>query len=376
MAQVPAQQRPNPATARHPPEFTLKDCFTTWFKQFRNYCELLNVQANTRYRTLLSFLDPECFTIVENLALPDERRADIFHADTQRALKDALSRRESRVPAGYAMRYRKQKEGESIEKYASELEKLALEAYPDVQNIRANRNLIECFISGIRDDELAIKLLEENFNNLTEAINRAVHYQQALQTRRFIKTETDFRPTMEKVYNISSDESATINATDPKPAVQQQASTTIGNPYTHTNFQPQGHTHNLNQWYPNTGPPQYPQYPQYPNSHQNYVPHQNFRSRQPRPNYTHENQNRASRQNHNQIVCYFCQKPGHIRPECYSYKKHKQRQNQDSCTYCNKQGHRADSCWFLIGFPNSKPIIPQNSSTNNDFNSKNPFRPT
>lgn len=276
------------------------------------------------------------------------------------------------------MRYRKQKEGESIEKYAAELEKLALEAYPDVQNIRANRNLIECFISGIRDDELAIKLLEENFNNLTETINRAVHYQQALQTRRFIKTETDFRPTMEKVYNISTDKSATINATDPKPAVQQQASTTIGNLHTHTNFQPQGHTHNPNQWYPNTGPPQYPQYPQYINSHQNYVPHQNFRSRQPQPNYTHENQHRASRQNHNQIVCYFCQKPGHIRPECYSYKKHKQRQKQDSysCTYCNKQGHRADSCWFLIGFPNSKPIIPQNSSTNDDFNSKNPFRPT
>ena len=267
MAQIPPQNvRPNPATARHPSEFTMKDCFTTWFKQFRNYCELLNVPANTRYRTLLSFLDPECFTIVENLALPDETRADIFHADTQRALKDALSRRESRFPAGYAMGYRKQKEGECIEKYASELEKLALEACPDVQNIRANRNLIECFISGIRDDELAIKLLEENFNNLTEAINRAVHYQQALQTRRFIKTETDFRPTMEKVYNISPDELAKINTTNPKPepATQQLAPSPgpNSNRYQNPNFQPYGYVQNPNQWYQynNQVSPQHPQY--------------------------------------------------------------------------------------------------------------------
>ena len=382
--------RPNPATARHPPEFSLKDCFTTWFKQFRNYCELLNVPANTRYRTLLSFLDPECFTIVENLALPDERRADIFHADTQRALKDALSRRESRVPAGYAMRYRKQKEGESIEKYAAELEKLALEAYPDVQNIRANRNLIECFISGIRDDELAIKLLEENFNNLTETINRAVHYQQALQTRRFIKTETDFRPTMEKVYNISSEESAKVNTTEyrkPEPPATQQAQPANGNPFQYQgfqqngnqfqnpSFQPNGYNQAPQQWYPQQVPSQYRQFP---NTRQSFPSYQNFRSRQrqPYPGGQYQYQ-REPRRNLSQIICYFCEKPGHIKPECYSYKRHLQQQKQSKhCTYCNKQGHSADSCWHLIGFPSSKPFAPQGDSNNQASNSKNPFRPT
>lgn len=78
-------------------------------------------------------------------------------------------------------------------KDSNELERLALEAYPDDQNIRANRNLIECFISGIRDDELAIKLLQENFDNLANAINRAVQYQQALQTRHFIKNGNRFQ---------------------------------------------------------------------------------------------------------------------------------------------------------------------------------------
>ena len=348
MAQVPAQNaRPNPATARHPSEFTLKDCFTTWFKQFRNYCELLQVPANTRYRTLLSFLDPECFTLVENLALNAERRADIFHADILRALKNSLSRRKSRVPAGYAMKYRKQKEAEPIEKYASELEKLALEAYPDDQNIRANQNLIECFISGIRDDELAIKLHEENFDNLTNAINRAVQFQQALQTRRFIKTETDFRPTMEKVYNISPDESAKINSTNskPEPAIQQVAPSPgpNGTQYQNPNYQQHSYAQNPNQWYPHNyqTTPQYPQYLQNSNNRQNYAYYDNPRPRQTQPYYGNGYQQQPPpRRNSNQVICYFCQKPGHIRPDCYSYKRYLQQQKQGvkHCSYCNKSG--------------------------------------
>ena len=54
--------------AKQPSVFTLKQSFPVWFKQFRNYAELLQVQVNQRYRTLLSFLDAESFTIVENLA--------------------------------------------------------------------------------------------------------------------------------------------------------------------------------------------------------------------------------------------------------------------------------------------------------------------
>ena len=209
-----AQQAQPRITAKHPPEFSLKQSYSTWSKQFRNYCELLQIPNNTRYRTLLCFLDPESFTIVENLNLEQAQRDDIFANATHQLLKNALSTRESQIPPGYALKFRKQKEGEGIEKYAAELEKLALEAYPDDQNIRQNRNLIESFISGIRNDELAIKLLQENFENLGQAITTAVQYFQALQTRRFIKTESDFRPAMEKVYNISKEnqESSSTNA--------------------------------------------------------------------------------------------------------------------------------------------------------------------
>ena len=152
----------------------------------------------------MSFLNSESFTLVENLNLTNAQKQDITAQETYQLIKTCLKSTESRIPSGYALKYRKQKESESIEQYAFELENLALEAYPNDQNIRQNHNLIECFISGIRNDELAIKLLEQNFENLTEAIQAAARYFLALQTRRFIKTESDFKQTMEKVYNLTS----------------------------------------------------------------------------------------------------------------------------------------------------------------------------
>ena len=371
-------------TARAPPEYTLKQCFTVWNKQFRNYCELLNINAANRYRTLLSFLDPESFTIVENLNLTNAQRADIFNNETFRLIKGALTQRESNIPPGYALKYRKQKEGEKLEKYAQELEKLAYEAFPDDQNIRQNRTLIESFISGIRNDELAIKLLELEFDNLTDAVNRAVQFFQALQTRRFIKTESDFRPTMEKVYNITDTEpvSNTVakvnnikNLAPTEP--QKPVSNAVTEPYPNISTGQQQMQPFPFQW-PNYTAYQYPyQYAQNPYQMPTVMPPylgphnmNNAQFRHPKkPHF----QNR--RQRDPNIICHFCQKPGHIKTECFSFLRLKSQATQPNnsrplikCSYCNKNGHVAADCWLLVGKPNDA-----NKQANN---SKNPFRPT
>ena len=190
-------------TAKYPPEYTKKLCFPTWFKQFRNYCEVIGVPENTKYGTMLSFLDADSFTRVERQHLTQAQRDDITDPATYRIIKDCVKADEARIPPGYALKFRKQKDTEPVEEYALELEKLALEAYPEDQNIRANPNLIETFIAGIRNDELAIKLLGRQFQNLPEAVQEASQYYSALKTRRFIKAETEFTPTLEKVYNTA-----------------------------------------------------------------------------------------------------------------------------------------------------------------------------
>lgn len=370
-------------TARAPPEYNLKQCFTVWNKQFRNYCELLNINAANRYRTLLSFLDPESFIIVENLNLTNAQRADIFNNDTFRLIKGALAQRESNIPPGYALKYRKQKEGEKLEKYAQELEKLAYEAFPDDQNIRQNRTLIESFISGIRNDELAIKLLELEFDSLTDAVNRAVQFFQALQTRRFIKTESDFRPTMEKVYNI----------TDSEPESNTVAK--VSNIKNSTTFESQKPVDNaVTEPYPKFPTGQQPMNPfqfQWPNYTAYQYPYQlaqnpyniptamapffgpnNMNNTQFR--YPKKPQFQNQRQRNTNIICHFCQKRGHIKSECFSFLRLRSRATQPNnttplikCTYCDKKGHVAANCWLLVGKPKNE--------SEQAYNSKNPFRP-
>ena len=99
------------------------------------------------------------------------------------------------------LRFRKQHEGESVEQYANELEKMALEAFPEDENVRENRQLIQSFLMGVRNDELGVKLLEENFENLTQAINAAARHCKALQTRRYIRKESEAQ-VLEKVYQV------------------------------------------------------------------------------------------------------------------------------------------------------------------------------
>jgi hypothetical protein len=419
-----AQQQQRPAVARHPPEFTLKQSFATWFKQFRNYCDLVQVPDNNRYRTLLSFLDPECFTLVENLTLTQAQQQAMQDNVVYLLLKNALKSQETRIPAGYAMKYRKQHENESIEQYAFELERLALDAYPNEQNIRENVNLIESFISGIRNDELAIKLLQQNFANLNEAVDMAKQYFTALQTRRFLKTESDFRPQLEKVYNVKHDtlqEFADINAVNNRPAVtnpptsaQKPEQTNMPQQTMHPNFQNYPNHPNSQKYatHPNfqnySTQPNFQNYSNQPNLQnysnlqnnqgpanfpQNFGPNYTMYGQQYEPQYGQQypyrpndkfmgyprnygsqsrgrmQQNQQQRRKSKSITCYYCQKPGHYKSECFAYLRTMQQNQQQNepqmCSYCGRAGHRATTCWHL-----NKP------EENTQTMTKNPFRPT
>ena len=368
--------------AKQPTVFTLKQSFPTWFKQFRNFCDLCQIPDNNRYRTLLSFLDQESFLLVENLALTDEQREDIQDNAVYVLIKNALKSTDSRVPPGYELRFRRQKESESIEQYALALETLALDAYPNDQNIRQNRLLIESFISGIRSDELAIKLLQNDFANLTEAIDMAKQYFQALQTRRFIKTEADFRPSLEKVYNITQDDDSKSVNNIGQPASQGKIPSNQEN-------QLAGQIPNL----PAVNP--FGSYNNYAQSqwNQQHVPVPNLRQNtlnqagfnpyhtqfhqfqgpyQQRGFNSVQTQNRRQKAN---IICYFCYKPGHYANQCFknpAASRPTQRQ-VDTCSYCAKRGHKVENCWFLTG--QKRPNHDEDDRAA-QLNPKNPFRPT
>ena len=136
--------------AKAPEVFELKGNFASWIKQFRNYAELVAVKPNEMYRTFMSFVSQECFLLVEALELTNAQKQDMFEGETFQRIKQALQKRDNRVNPGFLFRYRKQKDNESIDDYAKELEKLCQEVYPNEQNIRQNRLLIDTFIGVSR----------------------------------------------------------------------------------------------------------------------------------------------------------------------------------------------------------------------------------
>lgn len=367
----PAGERPQQTPARHPPQYTLKDTFATWFKQFRNYAELLNIPQNQLYRTMLSFLDGETFVTVENLQLTEEQKGDIYANEVQNLLKNALKSHGNRVRPEYEFLHRTQKPDETIEKYAAELEKLALETFPNEQNIRQNRSLIMAFIGGIRNDELGIKLLQAEYNNLGEALTAASQYLQALQTRRFIKTEKEHKPILEKIYSVqelrettpdSITEEHVINAI--RPRTQQPGPNQKPTPPAPI-LQPPPTMPAYNQiQQPN---PQWWQMPQFINSpHQNWNPAQfnmpapSFNPRQNYPqgsNQPYGMNNTGYNTQKGKNACHYCLRPGHYKKDCFKLKRDMQQSNtsqqayntqtQQYCTRCNMNNHATENCGIL-----------------------------
>ena len=367
------------------------------------------------FRTFMSFISPECFLLVEALELTDAQKQDMFAAATFQRIKQALRKRENKIDPGFLFRYRKQKDNESIEDYAKDLERLYQEVDPNEQNVRQNRLLIDTFIGGVKNDELAIKLLQENYQNLTQAVEAAVQYFQALQTRRFIKTETNFRPVLEKVYVTrevtTADKSNDEIVSNQHKGVPQPQETSvnqitaknnknndsqgINNPNLQMPQPPQ--VQNFPQMF---GGPQWQTVPQFNMTPQtstqpfyNQMPQTagllQFGNNQPHQPYGtiyHQNQQRSFgpmqslRTNKRNITCYHCNKRGHYRNECWELAKIREGQNnpqnrqlneQRYCSYCSKHGHTAEYCWHLNG---QNPFIKQGDQTKEQ--SKNPFRPS
>ena len=432
-ANVNLQAQLPQGVAKHPPTYNDKMSFPSWFKKFQNYCDLLQVNNNNKYQTMLCFMDQDAFDTIQALNLTQNERNNIEDNATYIRIKNALKSQDERIPPDLLLKHRAQREGETIAAYSKALVRLAMDAFPNDQNIMANRTLIQAFITGVNNDELGIQLLRHaQFQTLTEAINTANEWLGALKTRRFIKTESTLGSELsEKVYNM--------HVRQKEDTTQGPASTECTNPFqnktqniqhtancqchlhnvqqqvqqNHIQYQP---THCVNtcaaamhaqqQFQPNSPtsmnnvhmqpstqqPIQHPvqlgRHEQLPIPGLSFPPHNSYFHSQRQPAYYNRNSRRNNFQYNNaqskqssDIFCYYCGKAGHIKNQCFALKRYMQRY----CTYCNKHGHEANSCRFLNNYQQQNEqrsqTQPGNTSlTNNpattDNTSKNPFRPS
>ena len=287
--------------ARQPSTFKIGMDFPTWFRQFLNYCTITNTPAAQRFGVMCSFFDSSAFTTVENLRLANDIREDINAAFEP--LRIALNSPDSRIPPRFALRHRVQREEESLDEFARQLEKLARNAFPADNNIRANQTLIDAFISGLRSDELSIKLLQRNFQNVTDALNEAKEYLAARDTRKYLKRNS--------ARNEILVNRALLQDSDNDLPVSQVQST---NPSTLTNQTPTHHRLTENEFLiaqNNVNPAQQ-------GSGGQYHPTNPFAS-------TQQVQQRPATHQHNGmaiLTCHYCGGINHTQRFCMLYNRH------------------------------------------------------
>ena len=235
-----------------------------------------------------------------------------------------------------------------------------------------------------------------------QAIDRAVQYFQALQTRRFIKTESDYRPSLEKVYYVTSSPKPKEEGSNPPCKVnsidanrntittQKETSNNTMVPdiqvahtpenQTQTSYNPNKFTQYYTQYPPTwsnqpvinqpamKNPPAWASHQPYVNqpSWQQFPPWMTNQYQSP---YGRPRPQAPPRRNRSNIICYFCEKPGHYKNECFIYLRTLSNKNAEQtatkCTYCGKIGHQARDCWHLQG---------NNKESQAPGNTLNPFR--
>ena len=153
--------------ARQPSEFKLNSDqdFASWLAQFTNFATVMKIEAKSQFAAICSYLDKSAFAIVQDLNVPaaSKENPELFSPLLVKALRSDAEK----LPPRLVLKYRTQKPDESLSEYALELAKLATRA--GMKDAIREETLIDCFCTGVLDNELSIKLLENTFTTLSEA---------------------------------------------------------------------------------------------------------------------------------------------------------------------------------------------------------------
>lgn len=322
---------------RQPTEFRLNDAeqdFTTWVAQFSNFATAMKVKDDDLYVTLSSYLDTAAFTVVENLQLNDDQKKDpnVFKP----LLENALRSETDKIPARLALRYRTQKQGESLSQFALELGKLATKS--NVEPNTREQLLIDSFCTGIQDADTSIKLLENKFDTLTLALDHALKIEGASKIRNLVRPKHDEAPDVEILatgtipqvqspINTHSANTADVNAVKAQSTPSNITPNTF---YQIPPFMPLGKP-------PRFIPPSNPQHFMTPSNPPRFMPQNN-------PQYFMPHNNPPYFMPNNQPAQY----PNAYAPAQPYGSMHKNTpvnyHKDKSCYYCNIKGHIARNC--------------------------------
>ena len=368
--------------ARQPVVFEVGNDFDQWYTQFSAYCTICGVTAENKYTTLITFLSPRAYSLVNTLALPEGQRANIDAEEPLKSLRNALTSKKSNVPFRIQLQHRMQKHDESLSDYMYELEKLANKAYPGNDNVVLKRTVvIDQFSMGVENKDLSIDLLKHTYTTTHELLQNAQQFESAFEIAR-MRQAALLQPAQSQFdvfANTSTDTSTNVHSRDVynSETIDKDVYDNVQNVYNDSkdmyNYN-SGSKHrytdqkNDNNWYGSSSGAYYGgnNYTngRYGRNQGAYVPGNNVQSAN-KANYTNRPQNagysqynahgndqnarydqnttygqnsnyrRSNFRQKRPVICYACNKPNH-----YSY----QCKTNIECYACHARGHYSYEC--------------------------------
>lgn len=169
--------------------------FKEWVKSIEKYAVLTNLDDNKVKRVAHQASRGPVSDFIK-------RYSEANPQATWANMKTELSTRFSEITdaqhAFMLLRKVHQKPGETVQVYAERLLALAVDAFDNQQGQPVQRQLIDIFVDGLKEDQLKLKVFRENPNTLEAAITTATN-EQNLRRRFNLRTHHQYIPDDEKM---------------------------------------------------------------------------------------------------------------------------------------------------------------------------------
>ena len=196
---------------KQPDIFVYGEDFDIFMDRFEAYLTNTNAVKTSHYTLLLSYVDGVSFRKLRSLQFTDEHKTeDVVDLKKARKLLKSVLQKQTTVPYSIQMKYRTQKDKESITDFGYEIQVLAQKA--EIENVDTSREIIEAFCSGLNDSQLAAKMLLklDTFTSLKDAIEYAMQRESTQKINDFITVSRRTQLASEKSVNILANDFSEI----------------------------------------------------------------------------------------------------------------------------------------------------------------------
>ena len=156
-----------------PSDFVYGDDFEMFWGRFQAFIVAAKCAKEAQYSLFVSYLDDVSFRRVQALTFTAEHKTGevVDLAKAHLLIKGALSK-EPDVPERIALKYMVQRQAEGVTEFGDAVRLLGQKIFgPETD---ANVLVIESFCAGLRDTNLASKMVQKEFKSLSVAIKYAV----------------------------------------------------------------------------------------------------------------------------------------------------------------------------------------------------------